>query len=318
MGWLYSQLFIKPKCPDTSFAGQTVIVTGSNTGLGREAACHFTRLGASKVILAVRNTEAGEAAKGYIESATHCAPKTIEVWPLDLGSFESVKAFAQRAARDLDRIDILCENAGRYPFRKTVYEGYEATLIVNVISTILLGVLLLPKLKETSLKLNKETYLNIVSSDLHEAAKFPEAKAANIIDSVNKNENLSERYAVTKLMEILVVRHIAPKLEGTGVIVNTLTPGLCHSDLAREGPRLPIWIVKFLLARPTKMGGGMLVASAVAGKESHGKYMENGVISEHALSKFVRSEDGNKAGEKLWKELSVIFEEIQPGATKNI
>ncbi|KAM0316480.1 hypothetical protein ACHAPQ_011302 [Fusarium lateritium] len=56
--------------PTTSFKGQTIIVTGSNTGLGLEAANHFVRLDADVVILAVRSLKRGEAAKASIESST--------------------------------------------------------------------------------------------------------------------------------------------------------------------------------------------------------------------------------------------------------
>jgi len=87
MGFLYSQLFITPVYPTRSFAGETVIVTGSNVGLGKEAARHFARLGVSKLILAVRNTEAGEEAKKDIEGTTRCGKSVIEVWPLDLSSY---------------------------------------------------------------------------------------------------------------------------------------------------------------------------------------------------------------------------------------
>ncbi|KAI4250283.1 MAG: hypothetical protein L6R42_008780, partial [Xanthoria sp. 1 TBL-2021] len=49
---LLSQLIYKPPPPTASFANKTIIVTGANTGLGKEAATHFVRLGAAKVILA--------------------------------------------------------------------------------------------------------------------------------------------------------------------------------------------------------------------------------------------------------------------------
>jgi NAD(P)-dependent dehydrogenase (short-subunit alcohol dehydrogenase family) len=87
MGFLYSQLFVRPQYPTKSFAGQTVIVTGSNVGLGKEAARHIARLGVSKLILAVRNVDAGEEAKGDIESTTNCGKMVIEVWQLDLSSY---------------------------------------------------------------------------------------------------------------------------------------------------------------------------------------------------------------------------------------
>lgn len=83
----HSQLFVQPKYPTQSFAGQTIIITGSNVGLGKEAARHIARLGASKLILAVRNVEAGEEAKRDIENTTKCGKSVIEVWKLDLASY---------------------------------------------------------------------------------------------------------------------------------------------------------------------------------------------------------------------------------------
>lgn len=317
MGFLYSQLFVKPTWPKRGFNGQTIIVTGSNTGLGKEAAHHFTRLGAAKVILAVRNTKAGEAAKLYIESTTHCAPGTVEVWPLDLGSYDSVKAFAQRASKELDRIDILCENAGIAPTAKRIVEGHESSITVNVISTFLLALLLLPKLKETARKFKKETTLTIVSSEVHGWCKLPEKEEASIIGALDKSEDMSERYPVSKLLEILAIKQIAPKLEGSGVILNSLNPGLCHSELSRDSGWV-LEVLKFFLARTTEVGSRTLVAAATVGKESHGKYMSDGVVSDESLSAFVRSEEGSKVSEKLWKELSEILEKIQPGVTKNI
>lgn len=317
MGFLYSQLFVRPAWPDQLLNGQTVIVTGSNVGLGKEAARHFTRLGAAKVILAVRNTEAGEAARADIEGTTRCARGTVEVWPLDLGSFASVQAFAARAARDLDRVDVLCENAGIAKITKTVVEGHESTITVNVVSTFLLALLMLPKLKETARRFEKEAVLTVVSSEVHAWCKFEEWKEDSVFEALDKSEDLSERYPVSKLLEVLSVRQIAPALEGSGVVLNMLNPGLCHSELARDAG-LSLHIMKFFLARTTEIGSRTLVAAATAGKASHGKYMSDGVVSEGDLSPFVRSEDGDKAGKKVWKELAELLNKIQPGVTENI
>ncbi|EXJ83369.1 hypothetical protein A1O1_06990 [Capronia coronata CBS 617.96] len=316
--FLYSQLFVRPKYPTTSFAGKTVIVTGSNTGLGKEAARHFARLGASKVILAVRNTKAGEAAKQDIESTTHCASDVVEIWALDLSSFESVKAFAERATKNLSRIDVLLENAGIAVAKYDVAEGHERTITVNVISTFLLALLLLPKLEATAQKFNTQPHLTIVSSEVHGHCKFPEWKADNTFATLSSKEtaNMDERYPVSKLLEVLVCRALAPKLDGTGVILNYLNPGLCHSELSREGP-LMLEVLKFFLARTAEVGSRILVAAAVAGPESHGKYISNGIVLEEDLSPFVKSEDGKAASEKIWKELTAILEEIQPGVTAN-
>ncbi|KAI3401908.1 hypothetical protein diail_6467 [Diaporthe ilicicola] len=318
MSFFYSQLFVKPAYPTRMLNGQTVIVTGSNTGLGKEAARHFARLGAAKLILAVRNIKAGEAAKADIEKTTQCPAGTVEVWPLDLGDYASVKAFAARAAKDLDRVDVLCENAGIATHKKRVVEGHESTITVNVVSTFLLALLMLPKLKDTARRhKGASPTLTIVSSEVHGWCKLPERSEPAVIAALDASDDLSERYPVSKLLEVLVVRQLAPRLRGSGVTLNMLNPGLCHSELSRDSG-MALEVMKFFLARSTEVGSRTLVAAALVGEESHGKYMSDGVVAEKSLSAFAKSEEGNRTGQKLWKELGQILDKIEPGVTASI
>jgi retinol dehydrogenase-12 len=109
--YLYSQLIYTPPYPTKKYTGRVVIITGANVGLGLETARHFVRLDAAKVILAVRNLEKGAAAKESILRSEKKTEDVVEVWKLDLSSFQSVKDFAKKA-QNLKRIDILVENAG--------------------------------------------------------------------------------------------------------------------------------------------------------------------------------------------------------------
>ena len=145
--FLYSQFFITPPYPTRDLAGETIIVTGANVGLGLEAARHFVRLNASKVILGVRSAEKGEAAKKDIESTTK-RTNVVEVWPLDLCNYASVKAFATKAA-ELPRLDAVVENAAVAAGKFELAEDNESTITVNVVSTFLLALLLLPILRKT-------------------------------------------------------------------------------------------------------------------------------------------------------------------------
>lgn len=128
--FLYSQFFITPPAPKTDLTGRTLIVTGSNTGLGKEIATHYVRLNAEKVIIACRSLDKGEAAKSDIEAQTG-RKGVLEVWQLDLGSYESVKQFAEKA-KSLKRIDSLVENAGIQTDEFRLVEGSESTVTVNV------------------------------------------------------------------------------------------------------------------------------------------------------------------------------------------
>jgi NAD(P)-dependent dehydrogenase (short-subunit alcohol dehydrogenase family) len=138
MRFLYSQLFVTPVYPTASCAGQTIIVTGSNVGLGKETTRHFARLGASKIILAVRDNIAGEAVKKDIETSTQCGPDVLDVWPLDLLSYESCRSFADRASK-LPRLDVLLENAGVAGNKWSLAGRHERMVAVNVISIVSLS-----------------------------------------------------------------------------------------------------------------------------------------------------------------------------------
>lgn len=318
MGFIYSQLFVTPAAPTGSLSGQVAIVTGSNVGLGKEAARHITKLGAAKVILAVRNTEAGEEARQDILKTTGVNSDVVQVWKLDLGSYDSVKAFAKKAETELERIDMLVENAGIATDKWKVVEGHESTVTVNVISTFLLAFLLLPKLKETAKKFKTTPRLTIVSSEVHAWSKFPEWKnekgVFTALDDQGLN-NMGERYPTSKLLEVLTIRQIAPKMEGSGVILNYINPGLCHSELGRDAG-WGLYLMKLVLARSTEVGSRTLVAGAQAGEESHGKYMTDGKVAEEALSPFVKSSDGEAAARKVWIELKGILENVQKGVTE--
>lgn len=100
-----------------------MIITGGNAGLGREVAKHVARLNAERLIIACRTVAKGEDARSYILAETG-SKSAIEVWQLDLGSFDSVKAFAERA-KGLERLDAVLENAGVWPTKFELVEGNE-------------------------------------------------------------------------------------------------------------------------------------------------------------------------------------------------
>lgn len=151
------------KATPENVGGGTFIVTGANTGLGFEAAKHLVSLGASKVVLAVRNLEAGEKAKATIEADTG-KTGVAAAWALDLANYDSVKAFAKRAITELGRIDAVIENAAVAMAERHFAEGHLFPVTVNILSTLLLGVLLLPKLSESAKKFGILPHIAFVTS----------------------------------------------------------------------------------------------------------------------------------------------------------
>lgn len=90
-----------------------------------------------------------EAAQKDIEETEDCDDCSLEIWEVDLGSFDSVKSFCLRATK-LARLDIVVENAGLLSQTYQQYEGYERLCTVNIISTWLMALLLLPTMRKTS------------------------------------------------------------------------------------------------------------------------------------------------------------------------
>jgi len=319
--FFYRQYFTRPPLPQASFEGQTVIVTGANIGLGLEAARHLVKLRAAKVILACRSLEKGAAAKADIEASTGTRG-VVEVWLLDLARYDSVKEFAARAAA-LPRLDVLLENAGIATSAFRLAEDNEATVTTNVVSTLLLGLLLLPKLKATAAAHGAKAHLVVVSSEVHFLTTLPERRdGPSIFEALNdpRTKRMRSRYWASKLLEVFAVRQLVaehcPDAEKYPVVINFVNPCFNHSSLMREAG---FWqyVFKFICgAWSPDVGARSLVAAACIGPEGHGQYVTSCKVEPPAP--FVLTDEGKKTQERVWKELSAKLEKIQPGILSNI
>ena len=197
--YLYSQLFFTPPKPTQKYTNQVILVTGSNSGLGLEAARWFVKLDAAKVIIAVRSQSKGEEAKRSIEASTKRLG-VVEVWSLDLSSYDSVKECAKKA-ESLERLDVLVENAGVVTYKWNMMEDDEATITTNVVSPLFHAILSLPKLRETSMKFNTTTKIVFTSSFTHWMTKFEEQKEDRIFEALadEKKANMADRYGLSAL-----------------------------------------------------------------------------------------------------------------------
>lgn len=229
LGSIVRQFVSIPSLPATlSFKGQTVLITGANTGLGLATARECVGRGAEKVILAVRDQAKGDAAKASIQKSYPSAPGSIDVWHLDLLSFDSVLAIGKRAAQ-LPRLDVALLNAGVFKFAwSTSADGFETGLQVNHLATALLALELLPTLKRTSKELGSPSRLTFTSAETHMFTKFDEQSADNTIKALNTKElykDAMDRYCVTKLLNVFWARELAARTPREEVIVNYFNPG---------------------------------------------------------------------------------------------
>jgi NAD(P)-dependent dehydrogenase (short-subunit alcohol dehydrogenase family) len=194
--------------PSLSFAGQTVIVTGGNSGLGLAAAIHYVRLNAATVIITTRTAARGEAAKAEIEELTG-RKDVVQVHVLDMSTFAGVKAFVDNLispSSGLARIDTVLLNAGCIEFTHTPSpDGWEADLQVNTLSTTLLALLLLPWMRRLAPKSPTPQHLTIVGSGQHVVGGLlksgrPRTDILNYYNDVSNYQAGGGSYAISKAL----------------------------------------------------------------------------------------------------------------------
>ena len=324
--FLYSQLFGTPVYPTASFAGQTVVVTGSNVGLGLEAARHFYRLGAAKLILAVRTISKGQIAKEDIAKSipSRTDADSIEVWPLDQASTQSTLAFAERIRSDLPRVDVAVLNAGVNNKTFELSEGYEQMTQVNVLNTLLLALTLLPKMNDTRTTFPQSSpHLVVVSSEAHRLTRFNEINAPDLYAKLSDETSYSQqpRYQVSKLLEVLLIRELVARLKPTtppAVIINLVNPGLCSSTLGRSDapPPVPARIVRRILDRTTEVGARTYVLAASAPASSHGEFQSDGKNQD--VEGWIYTDVGRGVQRKVWEETVRVLEGKKPGVLREV
>src|SRR5260370_16977337 len=126
--------------------GKTVITTGANRGIGREAARALAKMGAH-IVVGARDRALGQAAVDEIVKGGGSA----ELLELDMSSFASVRAAARRFAAGHPTLDVLVNNAGiATRNRQLSADGHELTWATNFLGPFLLTRELLPTLKRAS------------------------------------------------------------------------------------------------------------------------------------------------------------------------
>jgi NAD(P)-dependent dehydrogenase (short-subunit alcohol dehydrogenase family) len=244
--------------------GKVVVVTGGNTGIGKATALGLARQGAS-VVLACRDVAKGEAAR--VEIAGSVPGADVRVRALDLGKLASVRDFVDSVSRELPRLDVLVNNAGAWPrTRQTTADGLELTFGTNHVGHFVLTNGLLPLLRESA----PARIVNI-SSVLH----YRGVMDWDDLQFDRKPYSGTAAYNQSKLANVLFTQALARRLEGTGVVVNAVHPGVVHTELARDFPRLLTAIFHLFTLTPEQGARTSLhVATAPETATMTGKYFE--------------------------------------------
>ncbi|KAJ7062030.1 short-chain dehydrogenase [Mycena amicta] len=321
--WLTDQWTDLPLA-STDLTGKTVVITGANRGCGFEAAKHFARMNVGNLILACRNADAGHTAAQQIVKKTGCTGN-VTCWPLDLSSFESVCEFARRAEREDLHVDILVANAAimTSKYSKTD-DGWESSLQVNYLSTVLLTILLLPHMAQTTMA-SRPRILLLCSEAHYFIPRLQEVESPNILAELNDQTYcangavMDQRYFVTKLFILFFCRELAQRVEKTPSrpLVTTVSPGLCSTDLDIESSSSfymrPVkrFVLPFI-ARTSEMGSRTIVHAAVAPETvvPPARYMANCRAEKESV--YSLSEEGMQVQARLWDETMEILVKIDP------
>ena len=343
--------FNPPKPTTDLFTGRTILVTGTNTGIGLDAAKKIAALRPEKLIITARNAAKAQETKDTIQAwLKHSSkvekPAEIIAMSLDMGNFSAVKAFADELKSRFSTLDAAILNAGLSTGKYTASpDGWEQTLQVNTLSTAYLGLLLLDLLKKTSDTKGSPTHLTMVSSGLsvtatpgrfekHYASKTP------LKDMSQRDAFPSgwDRYQESKVFLEYAMRHMAqlPSIQsetGPLVIVNTVCPGLCHSNLAREATQnffvaILAWIAFTLLARTTEQGANQYLSAVNTDVSSNGELWRNDrncpmgkclhttqiqqIADNVPPGPMQKTEAAQKFGDKVWDEMRTLFLDIDP------
>jgi len=217
---------------DVTLEGKTAIITGANTGIGKETALDLARRGA-RVFLACRSEERTNPVVEEIRAAT--GNEQVFFKKLDLARITSIRAFAEDFTDEEERLDILINNAGVVsPKAETTDDGFEIHMGVNHLGHFLLTNLLLDHLEQSG------PGSRVVTVSALAGLLIGEVDLDDLMNSKGYSHPwyppfaTYRRYANSKLANILFTQELARRLEGRGVLAYSLHPGVIQTEITRN------------------------------------------------------------------------------------
>jgi NAD(P)-dependent dehydrogenase (short-subunit alcohol dehydrogenase family) len=205
--------------------GKIVVITGGNSGIGRETARALAQAGATVVITA-RDRAKGESTLSELRAQDPSGQ--VELVVFDLGDLAAVRSGAAEILGMCDRIDVLVNNAGIVlSERRESADGFEATFAINHLGPFLLTQLLLERLKESA-----PARIVNVASTAHKGA--PHGLDFDDLQSTKHYRGM-QTYSRSKLANIYFTTELARRLQDTGVTANCLHPGTVATGYGRDG-----------------------------------------------------------------------------------
>ncbi|KAI8919543.1 hypothetical protein BC831DRAFT_481460 [Entophlyctis helioformis] len=207
-----------PKALDVDLTGKVAIVTGANSGLGKETALGLAKLGAT-VLMVCRNPTTGEAARAEL-AASATSPSNVRLEVVDVSRPAQIQAFAEKFVREHKQLDILVNNAGVLLNERTeTADGIETTFATNTLGVYYLTKLLLPRLTETP----ESRVINVSSGGM-----YTEQLSTKDLESKQGTYNGAFAYAQTKRAEIELATAWAQQTPG--VRFYSMHPGWANTS----------------------------------------------------------------------------------------
>jgi NAD(P)-dependent dehydrogenase (short-subunit alcohol dehydrogenase family) len=202
---------------------KTAVLTGATSGIGRWIAAGLAKAGYALTLIA-RDEARATATTAWIKSRT--ADAVVQVRIADLSSLAETRAVAAVILRDNPRLDLLVNNAGVLsPKRQVTAEGHERTLATNLLSPLALSEALLPALQAAA-----PSRIVMVGSSSSDRARIDPDNL-----ELARGWSMTRAYSQSKLALLMTSRSLAKRLEGTGVTVNVVHPGLVATEIVRNG-----------------------------------------------------------------------------------
>ena len=217
-----------------SLKGKVILITGANTGLGKQSALELAKHNPSEIWMAARNAEKGNAAVADVE--TQSPGVSASFLELDLSSFSSIKTAARRLLASTSRLDILFLNAGILGCPPALTEdGYEIQMGTNHLGHALLLKLLTPLLVETASH-PPGTNVRVVSlSSIGHKFCTPEGIQFDTLKDANA-EGVTPvlRYVQSKLANLLYAQEVAKRNPQFTIV--SVDPGSVKTELFSREP----------------------------------------------------------------------------------
>ena len=225
--------------------GKTCLITGASDGIGYVAARELARMGA-RVIAVGRNAAKTHAAAMRIIDETK--NDDVSYLVADLSSQRDVHRLARQVKERTPQLDVLLNNAGAiFLSKQTSIDGFEMTFALNHMGYFLLTNLLLDQLMQSV----PSRIINVSSSSHGSPGRFLLHELPRPVSNRGYRA-----YGRSKLCNILFTYELARRLEGTGVTVNALHPGLVRTNIARNNGVLGRVVNFFIGARGVSVEQG--------------------------------------------------------------